>query len=289
MAAFGAYALWGILPVYWRALHGVGAPEILCHRILWSVVVLAGVLGATRRGGEVREIFRRPRVAALLVCSGVTIGANWLLFIWAVNSGRILESSLGYYINPLVNVVFGVLFLRERLRPLQALAVGCAFLGVVLEVGRYGSLPWVALGLASTFGLYGLLRKLAPVEAAPGLFVETLYLAPLSLGYLVFLGLTGGQAFGPADPGRSLLLAGAGLVTSVPLLLFGFGARRISLCTLGLAQYVSPTLTFALGVWAYGETFSPGRGQTLAFVLGALVLYTADALRQAGRERALQS
>ena len=289
MAAFGAYALWGVLPVYWKALDGVGALEILSHRILWSLVVIAGILGGTRRWAQAWEVFRRPRLAGLLVCSSLAIGVNWLLYIWAVNDGRILETSLGYFINPLVNVAFGMLFFRERLRPLQALAVVCALLGVGLEVLRYGSLPLVALGLALSFGLYGLLRKLAPVEAAPGLFVETLYLAPLSLGYLVFLGLTGEQAFGPADPGRSLLLAGAGLVTSVPLLLFGFGARRISLCTLGLAQYVSPTLTFALGVWAYGETFSPGRGQTLAFVLGALVLYTADALRQAGRERALQS
>ena len=283
MAAFGAYALWGVLPVYWKALDGVGALEILSHRILWSLVVIAGILGGTRRWAQAWEVFRRPRLAGPLVCSSLAIGVNWLLYIWAVNDGRILETSLGYFINPLVNVAFGMLFFRERLRPLQALAVVCALLGVGLEVLRYGSLPLVALGLALSFGLYGLLRKLAPVEALPGLFVETLYLVLPCLVYLVWLGVQGRGAFVLQAPGRDLLLAGTGLVTSVPLLLFGFGARRVPLITLGLIQYTAPSLAFVLGIWVYGETFSAGQMQTFGFVLGALGLYTADALRQTRR------
>ena len=196
---------------------------------------------------------------------------------------RILETSLGYFINPLVSVAFGMLFFRERLRPLQALAVVCALLGVGLEVLRYGSLPLVALGLALSFGLYGLLRKLAPVEALPGLFVETPYLVLPCLVYLAWLGIQGRGAFVLQAPGRDLLLAGTGLVTSVPLLLFGFGARRVPLITLGLIQYTAPSLAFVLGIWVYGETFSAGQMQTFGFVLWALGLYTADALRQARR------
>ena len=275
-ATLGAFLLWGALPVYWKAMEEVPPLEILCHRILWSMLVLLIMLSATRRWGEVWSALSRRSVALGLAVSGTLIGVNWLAYIWAVNTGRILESSLGYFITPLVNVLFGMIFFRERLRPCQWAAVGLAALGVGYQLVLHVSLPWVSLFLAVTFGSYGLMRKKLPVGSIPGLFVETLLLSAPALAYLGFLALQGQQCFGAGSLFRDALLSGSGIITSVPLLLFAFGAARIPLVTVGLLQYVAPSLSFALGVLAYGEAFDFTRGVTFGAIWIGLGPYTLD-------------
>lgn len=278
-ATLGSFVLWGSLPVYWKALEGIPALEILCHRILWSMAVLMALLAATRRWGEVREALSQKRTAGGLFVSSAFIGINWLIYIWAVNAGHILESSLGYFITPLVNVLFGMVFFHDRLRPIQWCAVGCAFSGVGYQLVRYGSLPWVSLSLAITFGSYGLFRKKLGVGSIPGLFVETLLLALPALAYLAWIGFRGQNFFGNGPLLRDLLLSCSGMVTSIPLLLFAFGAARISLVTVGLLQYVSPSISFVLGVLVYGEAFDVSRGITFGAIWCGLGLYSLDAIR----------
>lgn len=270
-----AYTAWGILPVYWKALDGVPATTILCHRIAWSVLFVGFLLVLSRRAGTLRKVLAEKRVLLLLCCSSLMIGINWLIYIWAVNEGKILETALGYYINPLVNVFIGVAFLKDRLRPAQWTAIALAAAGVSFQVALLGHLPAVALGLALSFALYGLIRKLAPVDALTGLFVETLVLFLPALAWL-FLGPSAGAAYG--DPVRMALLAGTGLVTSVPLIWFAYGARRLSLVTVGLLQYLSPTIGFAIGMLLYGERLSKVEWGTFGCVWLALALYTLSAL-----------
>lgn len=275
-----AYAAWGILPVYWKALDGVPALTILCHRIAWSMLFVGLLLAATRRVESLKRVLADRRVRLLLCGSSLMIGVNWLVYIWAVNEGKILETALGYYINPLVNVFFGVAFLKDRLRPVQWAAIALAAAGVSFQVALLGHLPAVALGLALSFSLYGLIRKLAPVDALTGLFVETLVLVVPALAWLA-LGPSSGFAAG--NPARAGLLAGTGLVTSVPLIWFAYGARRLSLVTVGLLQYLSPTIGFAIGMFLYGERLTKVEWGTFACVWLALALYTLSALKAAGR------
>jgi chloramphenicol-sensitive protein RarD len=286
LSILAAYTAWGFLPVYWKALREVPALDILCHRIAWSVVFVGFLLLATRRTAALKALRAEKRILLLLCCSSLMIGINWLVYIWAVIEGKILETALGYYINPLVNVFFGVAFLRDRLRPAQWAAIALAAAGVALQVAFLGRLPAVALVLALSFALYGLVRKVTPVDALTGLFVETLFLLLPALAWL-FLGPGAPAARGSA---QMALLAGTGLVTSLPLIWFAYGARRLSLVTVGLLQYLSPTIGFAIGMLLYGETLSPVEWVTFACVWAALALYTASALlaaREAGRAGAV--
>ncbi len=273
-----AYGSWGLLPLYWKALGGVEAPTILAHRVLWSLGFLALLL-MMRRTPATLPLDRRA--LRLLLVSGLLIGGNWLIYIWAVNAGRVLETSLGYFINPLVNVLLGRLFLGERLRPRQRLAVALAALGVAgLAVGAEG-VPWVALSLALSFGFYGLLRKLRPVDPLAGLAVETGLMAPLALAWLFLapapVGDTGADA---------ALLAGAGIVTALPLIWFAAAAARLRLTTLGFFQYMAPSLHFLLAVFAFGEPVLPVHAFTFGCIWLALALYAQDGWTVARAERA---
>ena len=277
-SAVAAYGMWGLLPLYFKAMPGVGALEILAHRIAGSAVLLAAAIALWRgRAGFAR--LRAARVRVLLATTAL-IAVNWGLYIWAVQAGRVLEASLGYFVNPLVNVALGVGFLREALRPWQRAAFALAGAGVLALVVSTGAVPWIALALAGSFGLYGLLRKQADVEPVGGLFAETALLAPPALALLALLAARGDGAF-LRTPRETLLLALAGVVTSVPLLAFGHAVRRLRLSTLGIVQYLAPTGQFLLAVLAFGEPF--GRAQAFAFacIWGALGLYTWDAVTSA--------
>ncbi|MCX7828722.1 MAG: EamA family transporter RarD [Thermanaerothrix sp.] len=272
--ALGAYFLWGVLPVYWKALAEVHPMVILCHRIVWSSVLLLPVVLLRRRASLIFAL-RSPRLLAVLSLSGAAVGANWLIYIWSVNSGRILETSLGYFILPLLNVSMGLVFFKDRISPLKGMALGLAALGVLFELLRYGSLPLAALGLAVSFAVYGLTKKLCPMDPLMGLFLETAILSAPALIYLSGvpgLGLQGGLW-------RAALLAGSGLVTSLPLWLFAMGAARISLVTMGLVQYLSPSMSFLIGLLLYHEKVSFGRAVSFGMIVAAVALYTLDSLR----------
>lgn len=274
--AVTAYVLWGVLPVYWKLLQRLGAPEILAHRVVWSVVFLV-VLVTVRREWPVLQLALRNR--RMLGGYGVAAGllaCNWGFYIWGVNTGRLVEASLGYYINPLVSVLLAAAFLRERLRRLQWACVILAGFGVLELTWYHGRPPWLALLLASTFGLYGLTKKLAPLGVVPGLALETATLAPAALVYLAWLNHAGHAAFGHGATHETLLLAFAGVVTSLPLLLFARAAQMVSLTTLGLLQYSSPSIGLLLGVLAYGEPFPPARAVGFAIIWLALGLYWVE-------------
>ena len=286
--AGAAYLLWGLLPVYWKALQTVPAAEILGHRMVWSLGFVLLLLVVRRHWGWVKTAVSTPRILLTFIASGVLLAVNWLTYIWAVNAGFVVETSLGYFINPLVNVLLGVLFLGERLRVGQWTAVFIAFVGVVYLTLIYGQLPWIALTLAVSFALYGLLRKTADLNSVEGLSLETAVLFPFACGYLMYLQLTGQAVAGQGDWTIYLLLVMTGLVTAVPLLLFAAGARRINLSTIGLLQYIAPTIQFLLGVFLYDEPFS--RQQLIGFSLIwlALLIYSVDSVRN-GRKLRLQS
>lgn len=274
--AAGAYVAWGLLPLYWKALHDVPAIEILAHRIVWALVCTLLMVTALRRWDWLLPALRNRRIVLTFALSALLLSLNWFIYIWAVNAGHVVETSLGYFINPLVNVFLGVLVLRERLRVGQGIAVGIALIGVLYLTWVFGSPPWIALLLAGTFGLYGLIRKTASLESLSGLTLETLLIAPPALLFLIYRELSGGGAFVHAGLASSLLLAGAGLVTAVPLLLFASGARQITLTTLGLLQYIAPTMQFTLGVMVYNEPLSPQRLVGFAIVWLALIIYTFE-------------
>ena len=274
--AAGAYIIWGLLPLYWKALHVVPAGQILSQRIVWSLFFVAVMLTARRQWGWLRGALRRPRVILTFALSGTLLGINWFIYIWAVNAGHIVETSLGYFINPLVNVLLGYLVLKERLRPAQWLALSVALAGVLYLTISFGAFPWIALTLAFSFGTYGLIRKTAPLNSAEGLFIETAVLFLPAFGFLLLMESRGVGAFGHAGLPVTLLLIGAGIVTSIPLLLFAAGARRIPLTTLGLLQYIAPTMQFLIGVLVYNETFGLTRLIGFGLVWLALVLYTIE-------------
>lgn len=284
LSAFAASTLWGLFPVYFKQVAAVPATEVLCHRIVWSTLAAALLLTLLGRWSSVVWAFGRRRLMATLGLSALVIGVNWGVFIWAVVSGRVVEASLGYFINPLVSVVLGVVVLGERLRRLQWLAVLVAAVGVGYPAIAQGTLPWVAMILAVSFGVYGLIRKVADVEALAGLFLETLVLIPPAFAWLVYLAGSGEGAFGATGPAMDGLLAFSGVATLLPLLLFVAGARRIRLSTLGLLQYLVPTMHFALAVFVYGEPFGSERVVTFVCIWVALAIYTFDLVGH-GRKR----
>ncbi len=280
-----AYGLWGLFPIYFKALQSVPAMEIIVQRVLWSAVFAVLTLLVWKHPGWWKGLVDNPKRFLILMCSGSLIAGNWLVYVWAVNNGRMLEASLGYYINPLVNVLLGMLLLGERLRRLQWIAVGLAVIGVAQQLWRVGSLPWVSLALALSFAFYGLIRKQAPVAALPGLLVETWLLLPLALGWLLFHGdaMTAQAAFWPTPVG--LLLIAAGPVTLVPLLCFTAAARDLPYATLGFLQYMAPTLVLALAVTFYGEHLSTANLIAFGFIWMALAVYSVDVWQVLRRNR----
>jgi chloramphenicol-sensitive protein RarD len=275
----GAYLCWGVLPLYFKLLGHVPATEIVAQRVIWSVLLLGMLIVAAGRATKLRAALADRRALGLLLASATLIGANWLLYIWAINAHHVLETSLGYFLNPLVNVVMGVVLLKERLTRAQAIAVALAGLGVsILAVGASGL--WISLGLAGTFATYGLLRKIAPVESLEGLAIETVLLSPVALVYLWMLGGAGTLAFG-TDAGTSALLAFGGVVTCVPLLLFAAAARLLPYSTLGLLQYLAPTLQFLFAILVFREPLSAAHLACFALIWSGLAIYAADGLRRA--------
>lgn len=271
-----AYFLWGLFPLYFKALQDVPAHQILAHRIVWSLVLVLAVLACRRQWGWVRQAVASRRVLGLFALSATMVSANWLTYIWAITSGHVVEASLGYFITPLVNVCIGALVLHERLRRAQWLAVALAAAGVAWLTWHAGRLPWIGLVLAASFGAYALLRKTAPLGPLEGLALETTLLAPLALVAMAWWIGQGSDAFTVAAPATQALLVLAGPITAVPLLLFAAGARRIPMSTLGLLQYISPTLQLLLGVWLYGEAFDSGRLGGYLAIWAALALYSAE-------------
>lgn len=271
--AVGAYLLWGMFPIYWKLLHHVSASQLLCHRILWSFVSLFCVVLATGQWETFRKATLRLVVVPAYSVAAILIGVNWLTYVWAVNAGFIVETSLGYFINPLLSVLIGVIFLRERLRLLQWLPIGLAATGIMYLTYAYGALPWIALTLASTWAAYGLVKKLAPLGSLHGLTLETGILLLPVLMYLVYCHVTGQGAFLHGGLAYDGLLVGAGVVTTVPLFLFAVAVRRIPLSLVGILQYIAPTLQFLIGVLIYREPFT--RDQLIGFgiVWIALIIF----------------
>ncbi len=284
LAAGSSYLMWGLFPLYFKALRGVPPPEVLAHRIAWSVVFMAALVTALRRWGEVVRQLRVPGTVPTLAASAVLISTNWLVYIWAVGAGHVLEASLGYFVNPLVSVLLGVYFLREPLSRRQLVAIGLAAAGVLALMLHVGRPPWVALALALTFGLYGLLRKRAQVDATTGLLTEVVVLLPAAAAWLAWQAWRGTLHFG-TEPVTTALLAAAGVVTAVPLILFAVGVRRLRLATIGLLQYLNPTMQFAMAVFVFGEAFSRWHAAAFGCIWASLVVYTADALAR-GRQEA---
>ena len=282
-AGLAAYGLWGVFPLYFPLLEPAGGVEIVAHRVLWSLLFIAILLTVLRRWANVRAAIADRRTLLVLAGAAVLICGNWLLFVVGVNSDQVVETSLGYFINPLVSVVLGVVVFSERLRPMQWTAVGIAAIAVTVLTVDYGRPPWIALGLAATFGLYGLMKKLVKVEAAPGLFVETALVAVPAAAFLGVLHAGGSGTFGHFGVGHSLLLISSGIATAIPLLLFATAARRIPLSTVGLLQYVTPSMQLVIGVFVYDEPMPPARLVGFAIVWLALAVFTVDSLRHARR------
>jgi chloramphenicol-sensitive protein RarD len=278
----GAYGLWGLVPLYWPLLDAAGPLEILAHRIVWSLVLAGLLLVVLRKRGWWRSI-AGPRTLLLLTAAAGLIAVNWGVYIWAVNSGHVVEAALGYYINPILSVLLGVVVLRERMAVAQWVAVALAGVAVLVLAVEYGHPPWVSLVLAASFATYGFLKKRIDSGALETLTVESAVLTPVAVGYLLWLQATGALVFGHHGGGQSLLLASSGLVTLIPLLLFAAAATRLPLSTLGLLQYVAPTLQFVMGITYFGESMSPGRWVGFALVWLALVIMSTDGLVRARR------
>lgn len=281
LSAALAFLCWGLFPIYFHAIGDVPPVQILAHRVLWSLGFLLVVLALRRQWKWLAQV-RQPRVFWSFAASAFLLSANWLVYIWAVKNGHVIEASLGYFINPLVNIMFGYLLLKERMRPAQWGAIAIAALGVGWLTWQSGSVPWIALLLAATFGGYGLLRKTAALGALEGLSFETMVLFPFAAAYVGWLTVSGDNAFvnAPLDTTRILLIA-AGPITAVPLLLFATGARKIPLSILGLLQYLSPTIQFLLGVWLFHEAFSSDRLVGFLMIWAALVLFAGEGLLRA--------
>ncbi|MEW2383787.1 EamA family transporter RarD [Micromonospora sp. NPDC047707] len=281
----GAYLLWGFFPLYLKLLQPAGPLEILAHRIVWSVAFVALVLAALRNVGFLRTLLRRPRALAGIGAAAALIALNWGTYIHGVNSDRVVETALGYFINPLVVVLLGVFVLRERLRPAQWVALGVGGAAVAVLTVDYGRLPYLALVLAFSFAGYGLVKKRLGLPAAEGLFVESAVLALPALGYLLWLGGVGGAAFGAVSAGHTALLVAAGAATAIPLLMFAGAANRLPLTSLGMIQYLAPILQLACGVLVFHEPMPPARLAGFALVWLALAIFTTDAVRSAHRQR----
>jgi chloramphenicol-sensitive protein RarD len=287
IAGIAAFATWGLIPGYWKLLKTISPPEILAHRFVWTSVFLVVVLSWQRRWPEVKEVMRSRRATVFCLTSGLAVATNWFFFIFAVLINRVLETSLGYFMTPLVNVLFGAIFLRERLTRLQLISVLLAASGVLYLTFGYGRFPWIAVTLCTTFGLYGLLRKKSGTAAVPGLFLETIMLVPFAIAYLVFLKLHGTLLFDRGDWSLSILLVSTGVITAVPLFWFGYAARYLRLTTLGFLQYLAPTISFFLGVFLYHEPFTRGHLITFGLIWIALAIFTFEAITRwhSGRVR----
>ncbi|MFO1406316.1 MAG: EamA family transporter RarD [Steroidobacteraceae bacterium] len=277
-AAVTAFAMWGVFPLYLKPLSGVPALQVMSHRIVWCCVVVFGWLAARRELSAVGAALRRPATRSRLAASAVCISINWLIYTWAVTNGHVVDASLGYFINPLVSVVLGVAVLHERLNRVQWTAVAIAGAGVLYLAVALGRPPWIALALAASFGMYGLIRKVVQVDSVPGLATETLLVAPLAAAYLLWCESQGSGALGHSTPLVNALLLLSGVVTATPLALFAYGARRIPLSMVGLVQYIGPTLQFLIGVFVFGEAFPPTRAIGFAMIWSALVVYAGDGL-----------
>ena len=278
-----AYVLWGILPVYWKALKLVSPFEILSSRFMWSCVFVFLLIIFQKKwplfAKEVKQVFSNVKTGAAMAAAGITISFNWGTFIWAVNNGHIVETSMGYYINPLVSILFAVVFLRERLDKMQLAAITCAFIGVASMVYSFGKIPWVSLTLAFTFALYGLLKKILPVSALTSIMLETLLITPLALVYEYNLWQQGVSFYASGNLQVIMMLTGAGVVTAIPLLLFTAGARLLPLKIIGFLQYISPTLTLLIGVFVYNEAFTASHLLAFGWIWAALLLFIVSQLR----------
>lgn len=278
-----AYVLWGILPVYWKALEFVSPFEILSSRFMWSCVFVLLLIIFQKKwllfAKEVKQVFSNVKTGAAMVAAGITISFNWGTFIWAVNNGHIVETSMGYYINPLVSILFAVVFLRERLDKMQLAAITYAFIGVASMVYSFGKIPWVSLTLAFTFALYGLLKKILPVSALTSIMLETLLITPLALVYEYSLWQQGVSFYAYGNLQVIMMLTGAGVVTAIPLLLFTAGARMLPLKIIGFLQYISPTLTLLIGVFVYNEAFTASHLLAFGWIWAALLLFIVSQLR----------
>lgn len=278
-----AYVLWGILPVYWKALELVSPFEILSSRFMWSCVFVFLLIIFQKKwplfAKEVKQVFSNVKTGAAMVAAGITISFNWGTFIWAVNNGHIVETSMGYYINPLVSILFAVVFLRERLDKMQLAAITCAFIGVASMVYSFGKIPWVSLTLAFSFALYGLLKKILPVSALTSIMLETLLITPLALVYEYSLWQQGVSFYASGNLQVIMMLTGAGVVTAIPLLFFTAGARLLPLKIIGFLQYISPTLTLLIGVFVYNEAFTASHLLAFGWIWAALLLFIVSQLR----------
>jgi chloramphenicol-sensitive protein RarD len=283
LAAAAAFVTWGAFPLYLKPLHDVPSLQIIAHRISWACVLVVIWIGARGELGNLRKQFADPAIVARLTISAFLISVNWLGYVWGVGHGHVVEASLGYFINPLANVLLGVFFLRERLNVAQWTAVGIAAAAVVYIAVATGAPPWIALTIAASFSLYGFMRKVVHVEALQGLAVETLLLLPLALGYLIWCEATGVGAFGHASAGVDALLVGCGPITAIPLFLFAFGARRIPYSTLGLLLYIAPSLQLLAGIFLYHEPFAGARAFGFVLIWLALVIYAGDGVWRSRR------
>lgn len=278
LCALGAYFIWGVAPIYFKSIQEVPAEEILTHRIIWSFFFMLLLLTVTRHWSYLRQVLKQPKKILILGVTASTIACNWLIYIWSVNNGHMLQASLGYFINPLVNVLFGMLFLQERFRRMQWIAVGLALTGVLIQLWQFGSVPIIGLSLAVTFATYGLLRKKLGVDAQIGMTFETLWLLPVGIIFLLFFADSPTSNMAMNDWHLNALLIAAGVITTVPLLLFTEAANHLRLSTLGFFQYMGPSIMFLLAVFMYGEVITSELLVTFGFIWVALILFTLDAL-----------
>jgi chloramphenicol-sensitive protein RarD len=276
LAAASAFFIWGLVPLYWKQMAAVSAPELIAHRIVWSLVFLLGVTAWQKEFAALRPGLTTPRAFSLNLLAGVLLTLNWGVYVWAVNTGHVIETSLGYFLVPLLNVAVGALGLREKLRPAQWAAIALAATGVALLLVRVGHIPWIALSLAGTWTSYGLLKKKSVLGPLAGLTVETLQLFPFAVAALVWWHLDGTGALGRVDVRTQAYVLSAGVVTAIPLVLFAYGARRMRLTALGLLQYIAPSVQFLIGLFVYHETFDSARWQAFGLIWLGLVVYSAD-------------
>ena len=273
-----AYLSWGFLPIYWKFLNTVPSMEILTHRMVWSVFFLLGLLAVQKRLGELRQLFHSPKYIFMLFGTAALLSGNWFVYIYGVNTNQVIETSLGYFINPLLVILLGALFLKERLNIWQIVALGFAALGVLNFLWNFGSLPWIALSLAFTFSLYGLFRKMIPVKPLVGLLMETVLLAPLAAVLIVFWEVDGTGSFGNVWM-TDILLIGAGVVTSLPLLWFTNAGKRLRYSTMGFIQYMTPSIQLGIGVYLYNEPFTSTHAVTFGLIWTGLIIYTINAIQ----------
>lgn len=284
LVGLGSYMLWGILPLYWKQLLAVQPYEILANRIYLSLIFVGLLFLVTGRSielkGELQRVWRDKQLLAIMLASGVVVTLNWGIYIWAVNNGHILDSSLGYYINPLINVCFGVVLFGERLSKLTWVAVGCAVAGVGMMIVRLGIFPWISLATALTFAIYGVLKKKINIGVQAGLFIETLVITPFALAYIYYRSTLGLAAYQTVDALTLGILATTGVATAVPLMMFAYAAKNIPMSTLGFCQYVSPTISLILGIFVYGEKFTIGHLYCFGIIWIGLLLFTYDQARR---------